>query len=110
MTDELAKIRAEKMAALNKKITEAEETFEDIQSMKKEFTWKDFGYEEPEWGVRDSQDVPGAFEVCQKRQVVALTQSMEWGLLVCDLLNRAKMEELIMAQGMMKDERKDTLH
>lgn len=104
MTDELAKIRAEKMAALNKKITDAEETFEDIQSLKKDFTWEDFGYDEPEWGVRDSQDVPGAFEVCQKRQVVALTQSFEWGLLVCDLLNRAKLEELIMTEGAEKNE------
>ena len=104
MTDELEKIRAEKMAALGQKITDVEEQFEDIQSMKNEFTWGDFGYDEPEWGFRPSESVPDALEICQKRQVVALTQSPEWAMLVCDLLNRAKLEELIMNQGGEKDE------
>jgi len=104
MTDELEKIRAEKLAALGQKINDVEKDFEDIQALKNEFTWADFGYDEPEWGVRESQDVPNAFEVCQKRQVVALTQSLEWGMLVSDLLNRAKLEELIMTRGANNDE------
>ena len=99
MSDELAKIRAEKMAALGKKITDVEEQFEDIQALKNEFSWNDFGYDEPEWGFRASTDVPDAYEVCQKGQTVALTQSPEWAMLVCDLLNRAKLEELIMSRG-----------
>jgi hypothetical protein len=104
MTDELEEIRAKKMAALGQKITDAEKQFEEIDAMKNEFTWEDFGFEEPEWGFRVSQDVPDAVEVCQKRQTVALTQSPEWAMLVCDLLNRAKLEELIVAQGEKKDE------
>jgi len=104
MSDELEKIRAEKMAELGQKITDVEEQFEDIQSLKNEFTWADFGFDEPEWGFKASEDVPDALEVCQRRQIVALTQSPEWAMLVCDLLNRAKLEELIMMQGDKKDE------
>ena len=104
MSDELDKIRAERLAALGQKINDVEKDFDDIQALKNEFTWKDFGFDEPEWGVRDSADVPGAFEVCQKHNVVALTQSFEWAMLVSDLLNRAKLEELIMTQGAEKDE------
>jgi hypothetical protein len=104
MNDELEKIRAEKMAALGQKITDVEQDFEDIQALKNEFSWKDFGFDEPEWGFRQSQDVPDALEVCQRGQIVALTQSPEWAMLVCDLLNRAKLEELIMTQGAKKDE------
>ena len=49
MSDELAEIRAKKMAALGQKITDAEKQFEEIDAMKNEFTWEDFGFEEPEW-------------------------------------------------------------
>ena len=104
MSDELEKIRAEKMAALNEKINAVEEQFEDIQSMKKEFTWADFGFDEPIWGFRESTEMAGAFDVCQQGETVAITGDPRWAMLVCDLLNRAKMEELIMQEGAEKNE------
>lgn len=95
MTDDIEAIRAKKLAALSEKINKVEEEVAEIRAEQNEFTWADFGYDEPEWGFRESQDMPGATEVCQKGQMVALTADQRWALLVTDLLNRARMEELI---------------
>ena len=95
MSDDLEEIRAKKLAAISEKMDKVEQEVADIRAMQNEFTWADFGYDEPEWGFRESQDVPGAFEICQKREIVALTQDTRWAMLVTDLLNRARLEELI---------------
>ena len=64
--------------------------------MQKEFTWADFGFDEPEWGFKESDEMDGAFDICQRHQMVAMTADPRWAMLVTDLLNRAKLEELIM--------------
>tara|TARA_R110000824_G_scaffold78641_1_gene198365 strand:+ start:94 stop:420 length:327 start_codon:yes stop_codon:yes gene_type:complete len=102
MSEDIEKIRAKKIADLNEKMTDVSDDLEDIRALQNEFTWADFGFDEPEWGFRESQDVPEAFEICQQGKTVALTQDPRWGMLVTDLLNRAKLEELIM--GVDKDE------
>ena len=104
MSDELKKIRAEKMAALGKKIEAVEEKVGEIRAEQNEFTWTDFGYDEPEWGFRESEEMPGAFDLCQKGETVAMTGDPSWAMLVCDLLNRARLEELIVGKGAEKDD------
>ena len=72
--------------------------------MQREFTWADFGFDEPEWGFRESNEMPGAFDICQRGQTVALSGDPKWSMLVCDLLNRARLEELIVTKGEEKDD------
>lgn len=96
LTDEIDKIRAEKLAALSKKMNEVANEVAEIHAKQQEFTWKDFGFEEPEWGFRESAEMEGAMEICQQGQTVAITGDPRWALLVTDLLNRAKLEELIL--------------
>ena len=79
MTDDIEAIRKKKLEAIRKKATEVEEQADELTLMKKEFTWADFGYDEPEWAFRPSEEMPGA--------------------LVTDLLNRARLEELMMNKG-----------
>jgi DNA-binding TFAR19-related protein (PDSD5 family) len=54
MSEDIEKIRAEKIAALQAKMKKADEQNEEITAMKQEFTWADFGYEEPPFGFRES--------------------------------------------------------
>ena len=103
MSEDIEKIRAEKIAALQAKMKKADEENEEITAMKQEFTWADFGYEEPPFGFRESEEMPGAFDICQERQSVG---DPRFAMLVTDLLNRAKKEELIINHkaGEIKDE------
>ena len=95
MTDELDEIRKKKMAEISDKMKQVEKDVEEVRAMQNEFTWADFGFDEPMWGFRESEDMPGAFDVCQQGETVALTGDPRWAMLVTDLLNRAKLEELI---------------
>lgn len=95
LTD-IEEIRKKKLEAIRKKATEVEEQADELTLMKKEFTWADFGYDEPEWAFRPSEEMPGALDICQKRQTVALTGDAGFAMLVTDLLNRARLEELMM--------------
>jgi len=95
MTDDLDEIRAKKVAEMQQKLKEVDEGVEEVRAMQKELTWADFGMDEPPWGFRESQDMPGAFDVCQNGETVALTGDPRWAMLVTDLLNRAKMEEMV---------------
>mgnify|MGYP003114171777 FL=1 len=106
MSEDIEKIRAEKIAALQAKMKKADEENEEITAMKQEFTWSDFGYGEPPFGFRESEEMPGAFDICQERQAVAITGDPRFAMLVTDLLNRAKKEELIINHkaGEIKDE------
>jgi len=98
MTDDIEEIRRKKLEAIRKKASQVEEQTDELRAMQKEFTWADFGYDEPEWAFRESQEMDGAFDVCQKRQTVAITGDPKWAMLVTDLLNRARLEELTLAQ------------
>jgi len=104
MSNELDDIRAKKSAAVSERLKAVSDEIDEIDALKNAFAWKDFGFYEPEWGFRMSQEVPDAFEICQRGQTVALTQDTNWCMLVCDLLNRARMEELIANQGGKMDE------
>ena len=104
MNDELTEIRKKKMEALRAKVSDVQEKVDEIQAMQREFTWSDFGHEEPEWGFRESDEMPGAFDVCQRGHTVALTGDPKWAMLVTDLLNRARLEELTMNHGGGDDE------
>lgn len=95
LTD-IEEIRKKKLEAIRKKATEVEEQADELTLMKKEFTWADFGYDEPEWAFRPSEEMPGAVDICQKGQTVALTGDAGFAMLVSDLLNRARLEELMM--------------
>lgn len=99
MTDDIEAIRKKKLEAIRKKATEVEEQADELTLMKKEFTWADFGYDEPEWAFRESEEMPGAFDICQKRKTVALTGDPGFAMLVTDLLNRARLEELMTNNG-----------
>jgi len=98
MSEDLEKIRAKKVAEMQAKVKGMKEDFEEVQAMQNQFTWADFGFEEPDWGFRLSETMEGAFEVCQQGQIVAMTADAKWALLVTDLLNRARLEELIMTK------------
>jgi hypothetical protein len=104
MNDELSEIRRKKMEALRSKVSDVQEKVDEIQAMQREFTWSDFGFDEPEWGFRESGEMPGAFDVCQRGQTVALTGDPKWAMLVTDLLNRARLEELTLTHGGESDE------
>ena len=95
MTEDLDDIRSKKMAEISDRMKAVEQEVGEIQAMQQEFTWADFGYDEPEWGFRDSQEMEEAIEICQGGETVALTGDARWAMLVTDLLNRAKLEELI---------------
>ena len=105
-SDELDRIRAKKVAKVGERIDAFQKDIDEITAMKSDFTWADFGHDEPEWGFRESEEMPSAFDVCQNGQTVALTGDPKWAMLVCDLLNRARLEELIMSyhKGENKDE------
>jgi hypothetical protein len=96
--EDLEKIRADKLAAISAKMNEVKDEVKDLQAMQNEFTWSDFGFDEPEWAFRDSEEMSGAMEICQRGQTVAITGDPRWALLVTDLLNRAKLEELILSE------------
>tara|TARA_R100000005_G_C4961151_1_gene177785 strand:+ start:10 stop:327 length:318 start_codon:yes stop_codon:yes gene_type:complete len=98
MSDEIEKIRKKKLEALRAKASKVEKDVDELKAMQKEFTWADFGYDEPEWAFRESEEMPGAFDVCQNRQTVALTGDAKWAMLVTDLLNRARLEELTLTK------------
>ena len=98
MSEDLEKIRAKKVADMQAKVKGMEKDFEEVRAMQNQFTWADFGYDEPDWGFRVSETMEGAFDVCQQGQIVAMTADAKWALLVTDLLNRARLEELIMTR------------
>jgi len=98
MSEDIEKIRAKKMAEIQNKMKSVEKDYEEVQAMQNQFTWQDFGFDEPDWGFRLSEEMEGAFEVCQQGQIVAMTADPKWALLVTDLLNRARLEELIMTK------------
>lgn len=110
MTDDIEAIRKKKLEAIRKKTAEVEKQADELTLMKNEFTWADFGYEQPEWGFRESQEMPGALDICQRRprhksyETVALTGDPGFAMLVTDLLNRARLEELIMNKEAMNNE------
>ena len=95
MTDELDEIRKKKIAEISDRIQKVEKDVEEVRAMQKEFTWADFGFDEPEWGFRASEEMEGGIDVCQRGETVAITGDERWAMLVTDLLNRAKLEELI---------------
>ena len=96
--EDIEKIRAKKVAEMQAKVKDMEKDFEEVQAMQNQFTWADFGFDEPDWGFRLSETMEGAFEICQQGQIVAMSADPKWALLVTDLLNRARLEELIMSR------------
>jgi hypothetical protein len=98
MSEDIEKIRAKKVAEMQAKIKNMEKDVDEVRAMQNQFTWADFDIDEPDWGFRVSEEMEGAFEVCQQGQIVAMTADPKWALLVTDLLNRARLEELIMTK------------
>jgi len=99
MSEDIEAIRRKRLKELQEKANAVQEQVEEIHAMQREFSWEDFGYKEPEWGFRESKEMPGAFDICQKRQTVALTGDPQFAMLVTDLLNRARLEELTLNRG-----------